>query len=104
MSVGVQREAELNHFIFSQASEPSDNYTVVSGKWLGGDDDLRRVYLATSDIGHPICLHIIVYEQELEGVYRLVLDGQLLCLAVDQRPNNYGMRGTLPVSSCHPVA
>lgn len=38
------------------------------------------------------------------GVYRLVLDGQLLCLAVDQRPNNYGVRGTLPVSSCHPVA
>lgn len=38
------------------------------------------------------------------GVYRLVLDGQLLCLAVDQRPNNGDMRGTLPASSCHPVA
>lgn len=34
-----------------------------------------------------ICLHIIVYELELGRVYRLVLDGQLLRLAVDQRPN-----------------
>lgn len=39
----------------------------------------------------------------MAGVYRLVLDGQLLCLAVDQRPNNSSMRGTLPESSCHPV-
>lgn len=34
----------------------------------------------------------------------MVLDGQLLCLAVDQRPNSYGMRGTLPESSCDPAA
>lgn len=33
-----------------------DDCRVVSGTWLGGAGDLRRVYLATSDIGHPICL------------------------------------------------
>ncbi|KAM3585420.1 uncharacterized protein V6R79_017381 [Siganus canaliculatus] len=39
-------------------------------------------------LAHPICLHIVVYEEErCRGVYRLLLDGQLLCLAVDQRPH-----------------
>lgn len=37
-------------------------------------------------------------KRRIGGVYRLLLDGQLLCLAVDQGPNNFGMRGTLPVS------
>lgn len=37
------------------------------GEVAGWRDDLPRVYLATCDIGHPICLHIIVYNQELEG-------------------------------------
>lgn len=60
--------------------------------------------VATSDIGHPICLPLLFMNRSHGGVYRLVLDGQLLYLAVDQRPNNCGMTGTLPVSSCHAVA
>lgn len=60
-----------------------------------------RLTLAT-----PFACILLFMKRNLgvRGVYRLVLDGQLLCLAVDQRPNNSGMRGTLPASSCHPVA
>lgn len=77
------------------------NLTLI--QQLGGSHDLRLACLATSDIGHSICLDIIVYEHQLRRLYRFVLDTQLLCLALDQGLNRSGMRATLPGSSCHPV-
>lgn len=107
--VNLQQQAVLFQWLFFHQFLGKDelkwnawhDWTVI--QQLGGSNDLRRACLVTSDIGHSICVHNIVYEQQLGGVYRLVLDRQLLCLAPDQRPNNTGMRATLPANSCHPV-
>lgn len=52
-----------------------------------GGGDLPRVYPATSDIGRHHLPAFYCLWRGAGWVYRLVLDGQLLRLAVDQRPD-----------------